>query len=68
MYVGDRSGTIFRVLVERGQHIEAGETLLVLEAMKMETEIRAPQAGIVSEIFVEVGDAVDLGHTLVSIG
>lgn len=62
------SGTIFRVLVEPGQHIEAGEILLVLEAMKMETEIRAPRAGVVSEVFVDVGDNVDLGHALVSIG
>lgn len=62
------SGTIYRVLVEPGQHIEAGDVLLVLEAMKMETEIRAPRAGTVAEIFVDVGDSVDLGRALVSIG
>ncbi len=61
------AGSVARILVEEGQAIEAGEVLLVLEAMKMETEITAPQAGTVAEIFVEKGDAVQGGQPLVRI-
>ncbi len=59
------SGTVTKVLVEAGQTVELGETLLVLEAMKMETEITAPVAGTVAEITVQPGEAVSGGHVLV---
>lgn len=59
------AGTVARVLVEEGQDIEAGAVVLVLEAMKMETEITAPAAGKVGTIFVAKGDAVQGGQALV---
>ena len=64
--VAPLAGSVSKILVEEGQ-IEAGEVLLILEAMKMETEITAPAAGTVGSIHVEVGDAVQGGQGLVSI-
>lgn len=61
------SGTVARVLVEEGQAIEAGEVVIVLEAMKMETEITAPHAGTVTEILVAPGAAVTGGQVLVQL-
>ena len=61
------SGSVARILVEEGQDITEGEVLLVLEAMKMETEITAPRAGKVAAILVVKGDAVAGGEALVEI-
>lgn len=61
------AGTVARVLVEEGQAIEAGDVVLVLEAMKMETEITAPQAGTVSAVHVSPGTAVTSGQVLLQI-
>lgn len=61
------AGNIFRVLVEPGQQVEEGEVLMILEAMKMETEICAFRAGVISSVNVKVGDAVTLGDCLVTI-
>ncbi len=61
------AGSVSRILVEEGQEIESGQVLLVLEAMKMETEITAPQAGKVSAILVEKGDAVQGGQGLITV-
>ncbi|HHB6805517.1 TPA: biotin/lipoyl-containing protein, partial [Klebsiella pneumoniae] len=55
------AGTIWKVLAAEGQTVAAGEVLLILEAMKMETEIRAAQAGTVRGIAVKAGDAVAVG-------
>ncbi|WP_240029326.1 biotin/lipoyl-containing protein, partial [Klebsiella pneumoniae] len=52
------AGTIWKVLASEGQTVAEGEVLLILEAMKMETEIRAAQAGTVRGIAVKAGDAV----------
>lgn len=65
--VAPLAGSVFKILVEEGQEIEAGTVLLVLEAMKMETEITAPSAGVVSSINVAVGDSVQGGQALVEI-
>ena len=51
-------GLITRLLVESGQRVEAGQPLLVLEAMKMENEICAPRAGVLSQLHVTVGQNV----------
>ncbi|TIC81695.1 biotin/lipoyl-containing protein [Nocardioides sp. GY 10127] len=59
------SGAVARVLVEVGQEIEPGDVLVVLEAMKMETEITAPAAGTVAGVLVKQGDAVSGGQVLV---
>ncbi len=61
------AGTVSRVEVEEGQEIEAGAVLVVLEAMKMETEITAPDAGTVSRVLVSAGDAVSGGQMLVEL-
>ncbi|WP_370978339.1 sodium-extruding oxaloacetate decarboxylase subunit alpha [Agaribacterium sp. ZY112] len=61
------AGNIFRVLVKPGQQVSEGETLLVLEAMKMETQVCAPAAGTVSSVNVKDGDVVSVGDSLLSI-
>jgi methylmalonyl-CoA carboxyltransferase small subunit len=59
------SGTVTSVAVEAGTEVKAGEVLLVLEAMKMETEITAPAAGTVAEVNVSPDEAVTGGQILV---
>ncbi|TDN52258.1 oxaloacetate decarboxylase alpha subunit [Buttiauxella sp. JUb87] len=61
------SGTIWKVIVTEGQQVSEGEVLLILEAMKMETEIRAAQAGVVRGITVKSGDAVAVGDSLLTL-
>ena len=61
------NGSIVRVLVEVGQPVEAGTQLVVLEAMKMEHSIRAPQAGVVKALFCQEGEMVAEGCTLVEL-
>jgi methylmalonyl-CoA carboxyltransferase 1.3S subunit len=61
------SGSVARILVEEGQSIEVGDVLVVLEAMKMETEITAPEAGTVRAIHVAMNDAVTGGQVLVEV-
>lgn len=62
------AGNIFKVLVQPGQSVEQGDLILILEAMKMETEIRAVCGGVVGSVNVKVGDAVSVGDTLLTIG
>jgi len=61
------NGSIVRVLVEVGQSVEAGTALVVLEAMKMEHSIRAPQAGVVKALYCGEGEMVSEGHVLVEL-
>jgi pyruvate carboxylase subunit B len=58
-------GLVVRVSVETGSVVEAGAPLVVLEAMKMENELRATTAGVVKGIKVQVGQAVEKGQVLV---
>ena len=60
-------GTIVKVLVEVGQEVEAGQAVVVLEAMKMENQINADKAGTVTEIKVEPGATVGGGDVVVVI-
>ena len=60
-------GNIFRVIVSEGESVAADSTILILEAMKMETEIKAPSAGVVGKIFVKPGDTVKPGTPLFEI-
>ncbi|HRH89287.1 MAG TPA: acetyl-CoA carboxylase biotin carboxyl carrier protein subunit, partial [Rubrivivax sp.] len=60
-------GTVIGIEVVVGQAVAAGQTLLLLEAMKMEVPLQAPQAGVVRAIGVAVGDVVDEGSALVDI-
>ena len=59
------SGKVLRIEVQAGDSVEAGQLLLVLEAMKMENEINAPKAGTVKEVTVSEGAQVAEGETLV---
>jgi len=61
------AGNIFKVLAAPGQSVEEGDVLIILEAMKMETEIRAFRSGVIASIDVAVGDAVSVGDCLLSI-
>jgi biotin carboxyl carrier protein len=54
-------GKIVRVLKQAGDEVEAGQGLVVMEAMKMENELRAPRAGRLSEVAVREGQAVEQG-------
>jgi biotin carboxyl carrier protein len=58
-------GKVVRVLIRQGDRVEAGQGLLVVEAMKMQNEIRSPKSGIVERLFVAEGQAVNAGETLV---
>lgn len=60
-------GNIFKILVSPGDAVEEGDVLIILEAMKMETEIRAPKAGTIGEIFIKVGDAVAVDDEMLTI-
>ncbi|PQJ88411.1 sodium-extruding oxaloacetate decarboxylase subunit alpha [Aliivibrio sifiae] len=61
------AGTIFKVLVQPGAEVAEGDVLLILEAMKMETEIRASRNGTVQDILTKEGDAVAVGAPLLSL-
>lgn len=61
------SGNIFKILVNTGQMVGRGDVLLILEAMKMETEVRAIESGSVSEILIKEGDTVQVGDALMTI-
>lgn len=61
------SGTILEVAVNRGDRIEEGAVIVILEAMKMENEISAPVSGTVVEVLVRKGDTVNSGDPLVYI-
>jgi len=61
-------GTIVKVLVEVGQQVEAGQGIVVLEAMKMENQIDAEKAGTITEIKVEAGQTVGGGDVVATIG
>ena len=64
--VAPMPGMIVRLHVQVGDQVEAGQPVVVMEAMKMENELRAPAAGTVKSIFAEPGKAVEKGTVLVS--
>lgn len=61
-------GTILNVPVKEGQSVKTGDVLVVLEAMKMENEIKAAKDGTILSVAVSKGESVDTGATLVTIG
>lgn len=61
------AGTILKLLVSPGQSVAQGDTLVVLEAMKMENEIVAPADGVVGEIFINTSDRVESDQVLLTI-
>ena len=66
MVTAPMAGTIIDILVETGQDVSADTVVIVLEAMKMETEIRCATGGVVQDILVGKGDAVNVGQALLS--
>ena len=65
--VAPMPGLVVRMQVVEGQHVEAGAGLVVIEAMKMENEMRALRAGVVRTIHVVIGEAVEKGAPLVTV-
>ncbi|MDY6891380.1 MAG: sodium-extruding oxaloacetate decarboxylase subunit alpha [Pseudomonadota bacterium] len=61
------AGNIWKVVVSAGQVVQVGDVLVILEAMKMETEVRAARAGTVVSVDVKEGDAVQVGDTLLTL-
>lgn len=57
-------GKVVRVMAEQGKPIEAGQGILVLEAMKMQNEVRSPKSGLVERLLVKEGQAVNAGDAL----
>ena len=60
-------GNIFKILIAEGQTVSKDQTLIILEAMKMETEIKSPANGVISNIYIQVGDTVAPGDLLIDI-
>jgi biotin carboxyl carrier protein len=60
-------GLITRILIKPGQSVEVGDPVLVLEAMKMENEIRAPRSGVVADLRAQQGQVVKLHELLAEI-
>jgi 3-methylcrotonyl-CoA carboxylase alpha subunit len=60
------NGTLVALFAEPGQSVEAGATLAIMEAMKMEHAIKAPSQGTITDVFYSVGDLVDGGADLLS--
>ncbi len=61
------AGVVFRVLVQPGQEVAAGEDVVILESMKMEIPLPSPHAGKVGEVRVAVGDFVQEGQVVVTL-
>lgn len=62
------AGTVFKINVNAGDAVEAGEVVMILESMKMEIPVEAETAGNVSEINVNEGDFVNEGDVLITLG
>jgi biotin carboxyl carrier protein len=62
------AGNVLSVAVKPGDAVNAGDTLLVLEAMKMESNVASPRSGTIAEILVNPGDGVKTGQPLVKFG
>lgn len=61
------AGNIYKILVSEGEKVKAGDVIIIMEAMKMETEVRAPEDGTITQISVREGDAVHVGDMLISV-
>ena len=61
------AGKVVAVCCEQGQQVDEGETVVIVEAMKMENDLKAHLSGAISAVHVAEGDAVEIGDVLVSI-
>ncbi len=62
------NGVVVRILARPGETVQAGQVVLVLEAMKMENEVAAPMAGRLTELAVQAGQTVNPGEPLFTVG
>ncbi|WP_274626279.1 biotin/lipoyl-binding carrier protein [Arvimicrobium flavum] len=62
--IGEMTGSIWKILAEPGQQVTEGDTVILIEAMKMEIPVAAPESGRVSEILVKEGDMVADGDVV----
>ncbi|MFC0274689.1 pyruvate carboxylase [Metabacillus herbersteinensis] len=60
-------GTVIKVLVEKGERVNKGDHLMITEAMKMETTVQAPYAGVIKEIYVSNGEGIQTGDLLIEL-
>jgi biotin carboxyl carrier protein len=60
-------GKIVRVLVKQGDKLTAGQGLLVIEAMKMQNEVKSPKSGTVERLMVKEGQTVNAGESLANV-
>ena len=60
-------GRVIKVLVKEGERVKEGQAILVLEAMKMQNEIKSPQSGVITKINPNIGDSVETGTLLYSV-
>ncbi len=60
-------GTVIKVLVKKGEKVEKGDHLMITEAMKMETTVQAPFSGVIDDIYVSNGEAIQTGDLLIEI-
>lgn len=65
--VSETVGTVWKLKVEVGDRVDAGDTLLIIESMKMEIPVLSPVSGEVSDIVAGEGEAVGMGQTLVTL-
>ncbi len=61
-------GTVVRIVKSEGDAVSPGETIMVIEAMKMEVEIKAHESGTVTSVTVKPGDTLTSGQTIATIG
>lgn len=61
------AGKVFQIVSAVGQNVEPGDPIVVIEAMKMEIPVVAPEAGVVASIDVTVGDAIEAGDVLATL-
>ncbi len=66
--IASMPGKVVRVLTATGQKVQAGQGLLVIEAMKMQNEVRSPKSGVVERLLVREGQTVNAGETLAVVG
>jgi oxaloacetate decarboxylase alpha subunit len=62
------SGNILKIVVAQGQQVNEGDVIVILEAMKMETEVRSALSGVVRQVIAKEGDGVQAGQTMMVIG
>lgn len=65
--VSDVAGTVWKIRTSSGDHVEAGDDVIIIESMKMEIPLDAPSSGLVAEVFVSEGSPVSDGQVVARI-